>query len=143
MDDETAGRGCEGSLRGLEAGFGGSLSAAAGNVREGSRSAVSPRCVQPVPVESVLESLCGRPVFEIIVAGRIEQSVRPVCLWLKIQARAQWRGPIFLRRKLCQNFKVNASLTNTPKIMWLRLRKSSRYCARCAKQIGFRAGSIV
>ena len=35
VDDDAAGRGCEGSVCRSEAGFGGSLSAAAGHVREG------------------------------------------------------------------------------------------------------------
>jgi glutamine synthetase len=40
----------------LEASRGGSLPAPAGNVREGARGAVSPRRLQPVPVEFVLNS---------------------------------------------------------------------------------------
>ena len=48
VDDQAAGRGREGTLCGSEAGFGGSLSAAAGDVREGAGGAVPPRCLQPV-----------------------------------------------------------------------------------------------
>ena len=46
----------KGRYAGPEAGSGGSLSAAAGDVCEGAGSAVSPRGLQPVPVEFVLES---------------------------------------------------------------------------------------
>ena len=59
VDDEAAGRGCEGALCGPEAGFGGSLPAAAGNDCEGARGAVPPRCVQPAAVEPVLRVCSG------------------------------------------------------------------------------------
>ena len=55
MDDETSGRGREGTLRRSETGGGGSLSAPARDVCKGARSPISPRRLQPVPVESVLE----------------------------------------------------------------------------------------
>ncbi len=56
VDDETSGRRCEGPLCRSEASRRGSLSASAGNVREGARGAVSPRRLQPVPVEFVLDA---------------------------------------------------------------------------------------
>ena len=52
---EVAGCRRESPVRGFEAGVGGSLPASAGDVRESAGSAVSPRGVQPVPVELVLE----------------------------------------------------------------------------------------
>ena len=45
VDDDAAGRGCEGSLCRPEAGFGGPLPAAAGDDCEGARGAVPPRCL--------------------------------------------------------------------------------------------------
>ena len=48
----------KGRVPGLEKGGGRSLSASAGHVREGAGSAVPPRCLQPVPVESVLDLRC-------------------------------------------------------------------------------------
>ena len=55
VDDDVAGRRREGALRGPEAGIGGPLPAAAGNLREGAGSAVPPRSLQSVPLEYVLE----------------------------------------------------------------------------------------
>ena len=55
LDHQAAGRGCEGALCGSEAGRGGPLSTAAGNVREGAGGAVPPRRVQPVFVELLLD----------------------------------------------------------------------------------------
>jgi hypothetical protein len=59
MDDEDPRGGREGALRRSEAGRGGSLSAFAGNVCEGAGSAVSPRRLQPVSVEFVLDEIRG------------------------------------------------------------------------------------
>ena len=56
VDDEAARRRREGTLCRPEAGLGRPLPAPAGDVREGARSAVSPRRLQPVFVEPVLES---------------------------------------------------------------------------------------
>ena len=65
LDDQAAGRRCEGPLRRPEAGLGRPLPAAAGNVRQGPRGAIPPRCLQPVPVEPVLDRslLCDALVF--------------------------------------------------------------------------------
>ena len=52
---QAAGRRCEGSLRGPEAGLGRSLPARSGDIRESAGSAVPPRGLQPVPLEYVLE----------------------------------------------------------------------------------------
>src|SRR3990172_10497948 len=54
MDLQAPGRGCEGPLRGLEAGRGRPLPASARHHREDPGSAVPPRGVQPVPLEPVL-----------------------------------------------------------------------------------------
>jgi len=55
MDNQTPRGRRERPLRRSEAGIGRPLPASAGHARQGSRSAVPPRGVQPVPVESVLE----------------------------------------------------------------------------------------
>ena len=54
LDDEAAQRRRQGALRGTQAGQRRPLPAPARNVREGARSAVPPRSVQPVPLEPVL-----------------------------------------------------------------------------------------
>ena len=55
VDDQAAGRRCEGPLRRPETGLRRPLPAASGNFRQSAGSAVSPRSVQPVPLESVLK----------------------------------------------------------------------------------------
>ena len=54
VDHQAARRGCEGALRGPEAGLGRPLPAPARHLREGAGSAVPPRGLQPVPLEHVL-----------------------------------------------------------------------------------------
>jgi hypothetical protein len=56
LDNEAARRGRKGALRRPEAGGGRSLLASAGHIREGARGPVPSRRVQPVSVESVLDS---------------------------------------------------------------------------------------
>jgi glutamine synthetase len=53
-DYKNSGRGCERAVRGFEAGGGRSVSAAAGNVCKSAGGAISPRRLQPIPVEFVL-----------------------------------------------------------------------------------------
>src|SRR5271156_410281 len=60
MDFENSRRRRERALRGSEASLRGSLFAPAGNVREGSGSAIPPRSLQPVSVEPVLRSRTPR-----------------------------------------------------------------------------------
>ena len=55
VDDQAAGRRCEGTLRRPEAGLGRPLPAPAGNFREGAGGAVPSRGLQPVPLEPVLD----------------------------------------------------------------------------------------
>src|SRR6267378_7989695 len=54
MDHDPSRSGREGTLCRSQTGFGGPLSASVGYFRQSARGAVSPRSLQPVPLESVL-----------------------------------------------------------------------------------------
>src|SRR5882762_351960 len=54
MDHDPSRSGREGTLCQSQTGFGGPLSASVGYFRQSARGAVSPRSLQPVPLESVL-----------------------------------------------------------------------------------------
>ena len=67
VDDQDSRRRCKGALCRLEAGRGRPLSASAGHIRQSAGGAVSPRSLQPVPLEPVLDCQEAGSAFLLIL----------------------------------------------------------------------------